>query len=215
MATKGMSKVNQLSNNNYFIVLLLVSLLVVGGTVLIGKSLVNGIVRDTTVLKKKNIANDQLTKNVNAAPQLIEKYQTLSSRNMIADALPNTSDLPAFMAVMENISGSSGVSLKSISPSQAGAVGTTAVGADTSGAAAASTNGVTPPKPQPYTVSLTFDANYASLGRLLKSIEQSVRPIRVTGLQISGSGATLSIQMDVTTYYQDKASLPFSTETVK
>ncbi len=221
MATKVIKKADQLSNNNYFIVLLLVSLLVVGGAVLIGKSLVSGIVRDTKVLKAKNIANKQLDQNLVAVPQLIDNYATLTNKNIIANALPNQGDLPAFMAMMENMGASSGVGLKSIAPSQVGTVaiaGSSGASTNSTAAGGASneaSQSVKPPRPQPYAVSMTFDANYPALGRLLTAIEQSARPIRVTSLQISGSGASLSVQMEVTTYYQDKAKLPFSMETVK
>lgn|GEM_PF-1175310 len=221
MANKPANKVDQLSNNNYFIVLLLISLLVVGGTALGVKTFVGGIILDTKVYSAKDKANKQLDENIKNAPQLVDSYNNLGSKkDLIADALPNTSDFPGLMALMENLAGSTGVSLKSITPSQTAQ--TTATGVDPNAAAGTGTGtggtasaSALKPEPQPYAVSLAFDASYSALSRLLLAIEQSARPMRVTSLQLSGSGGSLAVQMEVSTYYQDKAELPFSTETIK
>ncbi len=213
MATKDPTK--KLSNNNYFIVLLLITLLVLGGAALGAKTLIDGIVRDTKVVTAKGKANQQLDQNLTAAPQLVERYQDLGShKDLIANALPNTSDFPGLIALLENMSGSVGVTMKSVSPAQTASTGVT----DTTGAAAGADT--TAPKtgeakPQSYAVSLTFDGTYSALQKLLEAIETSARPMRVTALQLSGSGGSLAVQMELTTYYQDKAGLPFSTETIK
>jgi hypothetical protein len=207
----------QLSNNNYLIVLLLISLLVLGGTVLVGKGLVNGILRDTKVLTAKNKANEQLIKNLDAAPQLVDRYKALGAKqDLIADALPNTTDLPGLMALLENMSASGGINLKSIAPSLTTVATGPAATTGTATATAGTTTGtVTPPAPQAYNVSLAFDGTYASLQKLLEGIEQSARPMRVTAMQLSGTGSSLSVQLETTTFYQDKARLPISTETIK
>lgn len=216
MATKDPTK--QLSNNNYFIVLLLLTLLVLGGAVLGGKLLVTDIIRDTKVKDAKNTANKQLDKNLTAAPQLVDRYDNLGARkNLIAEALPNTSDLPGLIALMENLSGSSGVSLKSVTPSQTATSGvaSTTAPAETASTTPAATSGASKPMPQPYAVSLTFDATYPTLQKLLEAIEQSARPMRVTSVQLTGSGSSLAVTLDLTTYYQDKADLPFNTKVIK
>jgi hypothetical protein len=206
------------------IVLLLITLLVVGGAGLVGKTLFTGIVRDTKVLDAKSKANKQLDKNLEAAPKLVENYNALSDRrDLIANALPNTSDFPGLIALLENMSGQIGVTLKSVSPSlsataaapaPAGAAGATTT-TGTAATASTATGTIEPPAAQPYSVSVAFDGNYTSLQQLLKSIELSARPMRVTSVQMSGSGSSLSAEVEITTYYQDKATLPFKTETVK
>jgi hypothetical protein len=215
------TKPNQLSNNNYLIVLVLVSLLVLGGTGLGAKTLITGIIRDTKVLTAKGKASTQLTQNLDAAPQLVDRYKALGPKQkLITDALPNTTDLPGLIALLENLSASNGSNLKSVSPSltavSAAAPAATGTAATTTGAAATTTGtGVQPPAPQPYNVSLAFDGTYASLLKLLGAMEQSARPMRVTSIQFSGSGGNLSAQLEATTYYQDKATLPVGEETVK
>ena len=211
------TKPNQLSNGNYFIVLLLITLLVLGGTGLGAKTLVTNILRDTKVLTAKTRASDQLTKDLDAAPRLVDNYKLLGAKQqLIADALPNTSDLPGLMALLENLSASTGTNLKSIAPSLT-TVATSAASATpapTAGTASAG-GGAAAPTPQTYNVSLSLDSTYASMLKLLGALEQSARPIRVTSLQLSGSGSSLSAQLEATTYYQDKATLPIGEETVK
>ncbi len=205
MATKT-TKQKPMSTTNYFIVLLLVTLLVLGVSVLIGKTLVETVITDTKVVIAKNKANTQLKANLEAAPQLVSNYEGLATtKALIANSLPNTADLPGLIALLENMSGAAGVSLKSVSPSQA-------VGTTTATVAPVTTDVASP---QPYNVSLTFDANYPALQSLLNSMEKSARPMRVTAMQLTGTGSNLSVQLELTTYYMDKAKLPFKMEVVK
>ncbi|HSX03068.1 MAG TPA: hypothetical protein VLI05_07235 [Candidatus Saccharimonadia bacterium] len=195
-----------LSNNNYFVVLLLISLLVLGVAGFAAKTLVTNIIRDTKAVSAQSKANGQLDQDLQAAPQLVEAYQSLGTqKDLIAAALPNSADLPGFIALMENLSGSVGVNLKSVAPSLTAVAAT---GATAAASSAAST-------PQPYNLTLTLEGNYNALQGLLKAIEQSARPIRVTAAQITGSANDLSIQLDITTYYQGQASLPFKKEVIK
>ncbi len=209
-----MASKKPMSNNNYFIILLLVTLLVIGGGGLAAKSLVDSILLNTKVVTAKDKANKQLDADVTAAPQLVQAYANLgSSKQLVADALPNTSDFPAFIGMMENLSTSVGVNLKSVSPSQVGAAATAGTTGGT-GTSAANGSSLTP-APQSYDLTLSLEGNYGNLQKLLKAIEQSARPMRVTAVQLSGSGSNLAMQLDVTTFYQDKATLPIKMETVK
>lgn len=220
MANNTSKKIDQLSNGNYMIVMALITLLVLGGAFLGGKMLLSDIVRDTKVLGAKNLANKQLDENLQNAPRLVNNYENLgSNRVLIENALPNTSDLPGLIALLENMGGSVGIAMKSVSPSLAitAAAPTPAPSpAATPGAATGATAPVSDVAvPQPYTVSLAFDGSFAALQGLLAAVEKSARPIRITDMQLSGSGTTLAIQMSATTYYQDKAKIPFKTEKIK
>lgn len=209
------SKADQLSNTNYFIVLILISLLVIGVAGLVGKTLVVGIVRDTKVLVAKNKANHQLDLNLQAAPELVANYEQLGdTQKLIDNSLPNTSDLPGLMALMENMSGSVGLSMKSIGTSQSLAVAAATPVAAT-GTAAGATGTVETPAPKTFDFTVAFDGNYPALKKLLDAMEKSARPMQVKSIQLSGSNNSLSIQMEGRTYYQDKATLPFKMETVQ
>jgi hypothetical protein len=198
-------------------VILLVTLIALGVTGVAVKMLATSIIRDAKVLSAKNKANDQLEKNLESAPKLVDNAKNLGSTNeLIADALPNTSDFPGLMALMENLSAESGVTLKSINPSSAaGTVASPASGGAVPAATAAVPNSGDVPTPQTFAFSAAFDGTYASFQRLIANLEASARPVKVTSVQLSGSGNSLSVQLEGTTYYQDKATVPFKLETVK
>lgn len=208
MATKPAKK--QLSNNNLLIVLLLVTLLVIGGAVLVGKVLITDIVRNTKVLSAQSTANKNLDADLNAAPQLVDQYgQLSSSASILADALPTTQDFSGLLVELEAMAGSAGITLKSVAPSQTVAVaidGTTPTTTTKAGSV---------PTPQNLAFTVSVAGNYASLQKLFDAFEKSARPMRVTGAQLSGSGSQLTAELTMTTYYQDKAQLPFSKETIK
>lgn len=190
--------------------MLLITLLVVGGAGLGAKMLFNSIVYEQKVLDAKNKANDQLTKNIQNAPQLLEAYEQLGDRKqLIANALPNSSDLPGLMALMENMSSVSGLTMKSIGEGTTTPAATAAT-ADASGATASKPTGA-----QEYPFTVAFDGSYAALLKLLEGMEKSARPMRVTSLQLSGSGSTMTIQMSASTYYQSASGLPIKKEVLK
>jgi hypothetical protein len=235
------SNSKQLSNNNLMIIMVLVTLLVLGATGLVGKALVASIVRDTKVVSAKNKADKQLKDDLAAAPNLVNNYQRLgASANILADALPNNSDFPGLIVLLENMSNDSGVSLKSVAPStSSGATGTAAAastptaptsssvgsvassslssasGGSSSGTTSTTTGSATQASPQTYNFSLAFDGTYVGLLKLLGDLQTSARPMRIVGMQLAGSGAQLSGSLSLQTFYQDKAQLPFSTETIK
>jgi hypothetical protein len=209
MATKTEGK---LSGNNLIIVLALVTFLAVGVTALVAKALVASIVLDTKVVSAKSLADKNLKTDLEAAPKLVDAYNALGAQaNVLADALPNTADFPSLIVELENISGITGVKIKSVSPSLTGAATT---GDPAAGTAPATTAGEVP-TPQTYSYTVTFDGTYASLVGVLGSLETSARPMRVVGLQATGTGGALSVELDVDTFYMDKAQLPIGKETIK
>jgi hypothetical protein len=188
--------------------MLLVTLLVVGATALIGKSLVATIIRDTKVIQKKSAAEAQLKENILAAPQLISEYEQLGSKKvLLEDALPESIDFPSLIVTVENMSKIAGMKLKTVTSSVVATTGASGVPVAQDGSVA--------PVPQTYNFGISFTGSYDGLNRLLKEIEVSARPMRVLDIQLTGGGNSLTGLIDVETYYQDKAQLPFSKETVK
>jgi hypothetical protein len=215
--TKTTSK-QQLSNGNLMIVMILITLLVVGVAGLLAKSLITTIARDTTVVQKKLAADDQLAKNIKAAPSLIADYNRLGDKNQagtrartLESALPNDPDFPSLLVTMENIAAVSGVTLKEITPN---ANDVTAVSPSGASAAAAS-NSTAAPEPQPYAFGISLTGSYPNINKALASLELSARPMRITEANFAGSGNSLNATIAIETYYQDKGKLPFGTETVK
>ena len=228
MASNKVTKqTEQMSGNNLIIVLTLITFLVVGIAGLAAKALIGSITLDNKVLAAKSKANNTLQKDVDAAPKLVDAYTALGSQaGEIADGLPNTADFPGLLVLLENMSNDAGLRLKTIAPAlAAGSLSTTSTAptstASTSSSTAGTTSGSTSgdasqaPQPQPFDFSVNFDGRYDTLLKLLDHLEKSARPMRITGMQITGSGSALSGQINAETYYQDKAQLPFSTETIK
>jgi len=193
------------------IVLLLINLLVLGASGLVAKSLFGTIARDRVVNEKKGVAEKQVKEDLAAAPNLVDAFNNLGSKAaLVADALPNAVDYPSLIVTLENMTNAASTKLKNITA--APDAGVSAVPATGTAPAAASTAG---PTPQTFAFSINTTSNYDSLLKLLGEFETSARPMRVTGLQLTGGGSSMSAQIDAQTYYQDKAKLPFSTETVK
>lgn len=205
-ATKT-EKTEQLSGNNLVIIVLLITLLVVGVSVLVGKSLVTTIARDSKVDKKKVAAEKQLKADVEAAPNLVDAYKQLGDKTpVLADALPNTPDFPSLIVTLENMSHIAGMKLKTVTPAAVASDETTGTTANDISVA---------PKPQPYKFTISVSGGYPGMNRLMSLIETSARPMRVLDIQLTGSGSALTGNIDLETFYQDKAQLPFSKETVK
>jgi hypothetical protein len=197
----------KMSGNNLTIVLVLISLLVLGITGLAAKALLTGIIRDTKVVTAKLKAEQQLKKDLEAAPKLVEAYQNLGPQSsVLSNALPNSADFPSLIVTLENMTTTSGVKLKTVSPIAATTTQTTP-------APAAAASGAK--TPQGYDFSITFDGTLDGLKHLLGDLETSARPMRVTAVSINGSDSSLSGEIDVQTYWQDKAELPFETEIIK
>lgn len=209
MPASSKDQPKQMSNNNLIIIMALISLLVVGASVLIGKALVTSIVRDTKVISAKSKADKQAKDDVAAAPNLVNAYNAMgSSANTLSDALPTSADEPSLLVALENMGNDSTLTVKSISSATA-SVGSSAAatGVPTSGSAAVA--------PTEYDFVVDYVGTYSALQKFLNDIEQSVRPMRVTGISMNGTGSSLTGEIDAATYWQDKAQLPFSTETIK
>jgi hypothetical protein len=213
-----------LAGNNLIVVLVIVTILVVGVTGLLGKMLVSTIIRDQKVVSAKIKADDQLKENLENAPKLVESYRSLGPlARVLEDALPTTRDFPSVLVTMENIGINSGVKLKAVSPALVASNGggaeasNTATGTtQTSGTVEPTTSSsATAPTPQNFMFTTTFDGTYPSLLSFMRNLELSARPMRVVNMQLTGTGSALSGSVDVQTFYQTKAELPFSTEVIE
>lgn len=211
----------KLSNNNLMIVMVLISLLVVGVSALVGKALVSSILRDTKVISAKSKADKQAKEDVTSAPKLVDAYNVLGSvANTLNDALPDSKDMPGLLVTLENMSNDSGLGLKSITPAVL-AIAASAPISDQNGQSSAATSssaassGSTVATPNPFNLVIDYDGSYPALAKFLGDIEQSVRPMKVTSVTMNGNGSALTGEIDLTTYWQSPAQLPFSTETIK
>jgi Tfp pilus assembly protein PilO len=205
------SKVAQaaIRGNNLILVLALVSLLAVGAAVLVDKALIDNISRDTKVATAMSTARKTMDQNVKNAPQLVQAYAGLGQLNqVIKDALPNTTDFPGVLIVVENMAATAGIKLKTVSPVKAASASS---GSTTSTA----TSSALAPKPASVKYAVTFDGSYATFAKFVSNLELSARPMHVSSVSLTGTGSNLAGMMEIDTSYQDKATLPITEDTIK
>lgn len=216
MATRKQAEA-ALAGNNLIIALVVVSFIVVALTALAGKTLWARISLDQKVVTAKDQAASTLKQNVENAPLLVAAYGQLGElQRVVADALPNEKDSASILTTIENMAGQSGVTVRAVVPG-AGTLPTATTTATATGTTTDSTGAATvgAPVPQSTKFNVTVEGTFDSTVRFLKAIETSARPMKVTNMQISGN-KTLSSQLEITTYFQEKTSkLPIVTETIK
>lgn len=213
-ANKDKQASDKLAGNNLYVVLVLVTLLVVGGSAIVTKFLIGSVSINTKVVSAKNAANKQLQADLQAAPQLIDAYKALGSQQQVlADALPETADVPDLIVTLNNMANNSGITLESVAPNEAG--DTSASGAAPASGSGSGGASVSVPTPTPYAFSITFQGSYPSLTRMLNEIETSARPMVIQGVELTGTGSDLTGTIDLETFYQAAGQLPFGEETIR
>ena len=206
------NKMDKLSSNNLIIVMVLLSLMAVGVTVLVSRSLYKSIALNAVVVQKKTAADNTLKQDITNAPSLITDYTNLGDKKrLLADALPSTVDFPSILVTLENITGAAGQKLKSITPASAATSGSISAASGTP----VSTDASVAPVAKSYTFGITTAGNYDGMVKMLHNLETSARPMRIVDAQFAGGGSTLASTFTIQTFYQDAATLPLSTETVK
>lgn len=214
----------KIPSNNLFVITLLIILVAVGVTVLVSKSLIDTIILDGKVVTKKNEAVKVLKANNEAAPELVKGYLALGSNaELLKSALPATSDFPSIISSLEYQGQLTGVLVRSVSPTATASasvpVASTEATAEGGASASAGASAVAPaanvPKWQTFTFDIDVEGSYETIGKFIKTVETSARPLRVIDVKFTGSGKKLSAKVNMETYYQGMAELPFSMETVK
>lgn len=173
------------------------------------------------VLSKKYAAAQILSNNLANAQQLKKEVDDLVANQDLAsvknnpndantksvlDALPTTFD-PAALAtsLQQVILSRSGVSIESITvppdvdASQAG-----------NNAATATTTG-----PQEVQFTVVVNGTYDKVRTMVKDLERTIRPMKITGMTLNGSDSSLRATFSVTTYYQPAQSVSLGQEVVK
>jgi hypothetical protein len=186
------------------------------------KSQLSKISYNQRVLNAKHQAAIQLKDNLSSAKALADTYQTFAAQDpnvlggkasgqgnldgtnaqIALDALPSTYDAPALASTIEKILNGENVSIHSIlvkddpagNPDQA----------------------VSAPVVHPIPFSFSDETSYSVNQNLLKDFERSIRPFNVQSLTLSGSDKSLSMQVNLNTYFQPPKSLSLSnTKAVK
>lgn len=169
----------------------------------------NVIQAKTTALTtlQANIVNaKQLTKEVDAlvADDALASVKTNPAdpnTKSVLDALPTTFD-PAALAtsLQQAILNRSGVTIENISvPQEIDATG----------------QAITDAIPQEMKFSFIVTGNYESIKTMLLDVERTIRPIKITSLNLAGSDNNLRAAVEAVTYYQPPKTVNVGQETVK
>jgi hypothetical protein len=175
------------------------------------------------VTTKSEQANQQLKKNIQAYNSLQSAYHAFNTTStnviggntngtgdndgdnarIILDALPSSYDFPALTSSLEKILTAGKFDINSIS------------GTDNQVSEQSNTSSS---NPQPVTMPFSFsvqNANYASVQQLITKLQQSIRPIQVDTIQLTGGANDMTLTVSAHTYYQPGKSLNITKQVVK
>lgn len=175
------------------------------------------------VISAKNKANNQLQKNIAAYNDLTKSYQSFISTpnnviggltngsgdndgdnaKVILDSLPPSYDFPALTSSLEKILTTHGLKVSSLT------------GTDDE---LNQQNNTSSGSPQPVSMPFSFsisNANYTSVGQLVGALQQSVRPIVIDSLDLSGSASNMTMTVNAHTYYQPAKNVNITKKVVK
>jgi hypothetical protein len=174
------------------------------------------------VTSVQQIAHQQLLKNIQAYNGLESSYQAfISTQNnilggqtsgtgtndgnnasIILDSLPPSYDFPALTSSIENILTSHGLNVTSIS------------GADDQ---VNQQSNISSPNPEPVSMPFSFtisNASYSSVGQLMTLLNQSIRPIQIDTIDLSGASSDMTLTINAHTYYQPGKTVNISKQVI-
>ncbi|HWB38796.1 MAG TPA: hypothetical protein VG604_00990 [Candidatus Saccharimonadales bacterium] len=173
------------------------------------------------VTSQQQKALTQLKSNLQAFDTLVSSYDSFTQQpiniiggsrtgshdndgdnaKIILDALPYQYDFPALTASIEKILHDRGISVSSIGgtddPTQTGASSATPV-----------------PVAMPFSFAVDH-LNYKSAQQLILALQQSIRPIQIDSLTVSGSNEDMTLTINAHTYFQPAKLVNISQQVVK
>jgi len=171
---------------------------------------------NNSVLAAKQKAADTLAENIKNSQSLIKEVDGLvadvslgavkteekdPNTKSVLDALPTTFDPAALATSLQQIVLSrSSVAIDNISVPQELAV----QGED-----------AMKPVPQEMTFSFIISGSYDSIKKAIVDIEKTIRPIKITSINLAGSDNNLRAAIEAVTYYQPSKSVTLGEETIK
>lgn len=175
------------------------------------------------VSSAKQKAHDQLVKNIAAYNNLTSSYESFVSNPknvlggsstgtgpndgnnavIVLDALPPSYDFPALTSSIEKILADRSFKVTNITGTD------DQINQQNN---SSSTNPQPVPMPFSFTVS---NANYSSVGQLFTALQQSIRPIVIDTIDLSGGSGNMTVTVNAHTYYQPSKSLSITKQVVK
>lgn len=175
------------------------------------------------VTAAKEKANKQLQTNLNNFKSLQASYKVFDSQavnviggnsqgsgdndgtnsKLVLDALPSKYDFPALASSLEKILNDRNLKVSGIT------------GTDDQVNQQANNSS---PAPQPVEMPFSFsinDANYTSVQQLVQALQQSIRPIQIDTLNLTGGANNMTVTVSAHTYYQPAKNLQIRKQVVK
>jgi hypothetical protein len=126
-----------------------------------------------------------------------------SNSKIILDALPYSYDFPALTSSIEKILADNNLKITSIT------------GTDDQ---VNQQGNLSSPNPEPVNMSFSFtvsNANYTSVNQLITRLQQSIRPIQIDSLDLSGGVNNMTATVNAHTYYQPAKSVNITKKVIK
>jgi Tfp pilus assembly protein PilO len=186
------------------------------------KTLISQAGYQNHIISKKQTAVNQLKTDITATGQLKTAYSAFigtpqnvlggdpsgvgsqdgDNAKIILDALPSSYDFPGLTTSLEALLSNQGVKLDSIA------------GTDDEVAQAANQTSVSP-QSSPIPFSVSVEGDYTGIQNAIKALENSIRPIQVQTLTLTGTQGKLILTVTAQTYYQPAKSLNINKQVVK
>lgn len=165
-------------------------------------------------------ADNQLKIDVAAKNKLVSSYENFVQKNptvtgakvqnspyiynnatVILDALPSQYDFPALTTSIDKLLQNNNVSIASIG------------GSDQS--ASVSNAGSSNPQPVSMPFSFSIDnANYLTIQSLFTQMQESIRPLQIDNIALSGTDSNMTLSVNAHTYFQPRKTFKIGTETI-
>lgn len=222
MATKILTRRVAISKTYaQMVVILAVSSFLVIFCLVASSTLISQNSYQARVISAMNKSKKQLQQNLQVFNQLAASYNKFNSSNtniiggpssgsgqnsglnsqIILDALPPAYDFPALTSSLQNILSSYNISSISGTDDELSQQGNN-----------------TSPNPQPVSMPFSFtinNASYQSVSQLFTTLQNSIRPIQVDSLDLSGVSSSLTLTVSAHTYYQPAKTVSISQEVIK
>ncbi len=147
---------------------------------------------------------------------------------IILDALPNTYDFPALATSIQGLISVPSIAVNSITGTDTGSTSSTSATSATPPATTPTTSSASPATtttsttsstqknaPVPIPFSFTVEGSYVATTTVLTNIQNSIRPIQIQSIDITGSDTDSIMTVTAQTYYLPSVGLNLSTETIK
>jgi hypothetical protein len=172
------------------------------------------------VIAAVKVADNQLQADFTAYNGLTQAYTKFDAANpnilgspvtgtandntqIVLDALPGAYDFPALATSLQYILNANGIQNGGISGTD-DQLNQTATGPSTN----------PQPVPMPFGLSMS-DASYGATQSLLQYLQQSIRPMSIDSLNLSGAQGSLTMSIEAHTYFQPAKTLNITKEVVK